>query len=38
LLLPIQMMTLPDERGWVGEFAASLALLSGGEDCFNITS
>jgi hypothetical protein len=38
LLLPIQMMTLPDNRGWVGELAASLALLSGGADFFKIIS
>jgi hypothetical protein len=35
LLLPIQMTTLPD-RGWVGESAAAVALLSGGAVFFNI--
>jgi hypothetical protein len=38
LLLPIQIMTLPDNRGWVGELAASVALLSGGADFFIIIS
>jgi hypothetical protein len=38
LLLPIQMMTLPDNRGSVGELAASVARLSGGGDFFNIIS
>jgi hypothetical protein len=37
LLLPIQMMTLPDNRGRVGELAASLALLVGGTGFFRIT-
>ena len=38
LLLPIQMMTLPDNLGWVGELAASVALLSVGADFFKIIS
>jgi hypothetical protein len=38
LLLPIQMMALPDNRGGVEELAVSLALLSGGADFFKIIS
>jgi hypothetical protein len=32
------MMALPDNRGRAGEFAASVALLSGGVDFFKIIS
>jgi hypothetical protein len=32
------MMALPGNRGGVGDLAASLALLAGGADCFEIIS
>jgi len=34
LLLPIQMMTLPDKRGWVAEVVASVPPLSDGAGFF----
>jgi hypothetical protein len=37
LLLPIQMMTLPDNRGRVGELPGSVALPQEGPVFFDIT-